>query len=51
MAEVQLPTHTDEPVTITARRPSFPAPTDFGNLFTRHIGTCPGAFRHLRQGR
>ncbi|WP_157537283.1 hypothetical protein [Kitasatospora azatica] len=45
-----LPMHTDEPVTIIARRPSFPSPTNLGNLFTRQIGTCPGTFRHIRQG-
>jgi AraC-like DNA-binding protein len=49
--EVQrLPAHTDEPVATIARRLSFPDPTNFGKFFTRHIGTCPGTFRHIHQG-
>ncbi|WP_373313629.1 helix-turn-helix domain-containing protein [Streptomyces capitiformicae] len=46
----RLPAHTDEPVAIIARRLSFPDPTNFGKFFTRHIGTCPGTFRHIHQG-
>lgn len=46
--EVQrLPAHTDEPVATIARRLSFPDPTNFGKFCTRHIGTCPGTFRHI----
>ncbi|MCD9875683.1 hypothetical protein [Streptomyces guryensis] len=34
----------------TSSRPSPVDPTDFGKFFTRHIGTCPGTFRHIHQG-
>lgn len=45
----RLPAHADEPVATTARRPSFPDPTNFAKFFTRLIGTCPGTFRHIHQ--
>ncbi|MFM9448714.1 helix-turn-helix domain-containing protein [Streptomyces acidiscabies] len=46
----RLLAHTDEPVSVVARRLGFSEATNFGKFFARQAGVTPGEFRRAHQG-
>ncbi|WP_231679853.1 helix-turn-helix domain-containing protein, partial [Streptomyces clavuligerus] len=45
----RLLAHTDDPVSVVARRLGFSEPTNFGKFFTRRAGVTPGDFRQAQR--
>ncbi len=46
----RLLAHTDEPVSVVARRLGFSEATNFGKFFARQAGVTPGEFRRTHRG-